>query len=77
MERLDKIYVNSDWISFFPNATVTHLPKTHSDHNPLLLEIIPKPNIALQKPFSLETFLCRHLDFNNLVNKYWKGSNYQ
>lgn len=60
----------------FPNASVTHLPKVHSDHNPLLLEIISKSNLILQKPFRLETFWCRHLDFNTLVTNTWVGTNY-
>ncbi|XP_019244264.1 PREDICTED: uncharacterized protein LOC109224131 [Nicotiana attenuata] len=37
LERLDRILANYDWITLFPEASVRHLPRTHSDHNPLLL----------------------------------------
>lgn len=39
MERLDRVFVNENWLDIFPNAFVTHLPKTYSDHNPLLLTL--------------------------------------
>lgn len=56
MERLDKVFTNDEWISLFPKTTVTHLPKTHSDHNPLLIEIIPP-----KKLFNSKTFQVRNL----------------
>lgn len=39
MERLDRILANEQWLKIFSNATVTHLPKTYSDHNPILVEL--------------------------------------
>lgn len=56
LERLDKVFANEKWISLFPKAAITHLPKTHSGHNPILIEIIPKNNCSFQKPFRLETY---------------------
>lgn len=56
MERLDKIFTNDSWINLFPKASVIHLPKTHWGHNPILLELIPKHNNLLPKPFRLEYF---------------------
>lgn len=38
-ERLDKLMANYEWINLFPNSLVTHLPRTHSDHCPLLLQL--------------------------------------
>lgn len=42
MERLDKIFANKEWLSLFANVSIMYLPKTYSDHNPLLVELIPK-----------------------------------
>lgn len=37
LERLDRCVANDSWIKHFPKSTVTHLPRTKSDHCPLLL----------------------------------------
>lgn len=42
MKRLDEVLANDVWVNIFPKASVVHLPETHSDHNPILLELIPK-----------------------------------
>lgn len=76
MKRLDRNFANEDWISLFPEASVTHLPRTHSDHNPLLIEVTPKKRASQGKPFRLETFWCRHPNFINLVKDRWLNSNY-
>lgn len=76
MERLDKVFANKEWISLFPKTTVIHLPKTHSDHNPLLIEIILKISCSANKPFRLESFWYRHPQFTNLVNDSWDNTSY-
>ncbi|OVA17174.1 hypothetical protein BVC80_1307g4 [Macleaya cordata] len=42
MERLDRALANSDWCSLFPQASISHLPPTGSDHCPILLSTHPK-----------------------------------
>ncbi|XP_028112975.1 uncharacterized protein LOC114311106 [Camellia sinensis] len=37
MERLDRAMCNSEWRTMFPEATVRILPRTYSDHSPLLV----------------------------------------
>lgn len=71
MERLDKIFLNDSWINLFPKASVIHLPKTYSDHNPILLELIPKANNLNPRPFRLESFWCSHPGFSTIVNICW------
>ncbi|KAH0776459.1 hypothetical protein KY290_007870 [Solanum tuberosum] len=71
LERLDRAFANNDWLVKYPNAQVTHLPKTHSDHNLLLISLF-KPNSGnLSKPFRLEKFWLEHPDFINLVERCW------
>lgn len=54
MEHLDKVFPNEQWLKLFPNASIFHLPKTHSDHNPLLVQLIPKLVYCNKKYFRLE-----------------------
>lgn len=37
LERLDRCLANKSWINSFPDSTVTHLARTHSDHCAILL----------------------------------------
>ncbi|XP_028123763.1 uncharacterized protein LOC114320887 [Camellia sinensis] len=37
MERLDRALSNPEWRTMFPEATVRVLPRTYSDHSPLLV----------------------------------------
>lgn len=53
-ERLDRFLANDDWIHLYLDAQVTHLPRTHSDHCPLLLSQTKEPkksrkNLSLRK----------------------------
>lgn len=74
MERLDKVLANEKWLSIFPRASVIHLPKTHSDHNPILIEINPKYLNPLPKPCRLESYWCRHPQYGNIINECWDAN---
>jgi len=39
-ERLDKALANVEWRLAYPEACVKHLPRTHSDHCPLLIDLV-------------------------------------
>lgn len=75
MERLDRIFVNNSWLSLFSNAMVIHLPRTHSNHSPLLVQLSPKNVNFNNKSFRLETIKCRHPDFINIVKQCWSNDN--
>lgn len=76
MERLDKVFGNEEWIELFPKSSIIHLPRTHSDHNPILIELIPKNRSLCKIPFRLETFWCKHPEFQSLVRNNWNDSDY-
>lgn len=76
MERLDKVLGNEDWIKLFPKSSIIHLPKTHFDHNPILVELIPKNNVLYKPPFRLETYWCKHPSFKTLVQENWSNNDY-
>lgn len=57
-ERLDRVLANMQWKLLFPEAMVSHLPRTHSDHCPLLVDVagLPIPQRDL-RPFRMELVL--------------------
>ncbi|XP_030964009.1 uncharacterized protein LOC115985181 [Quercus lobata] len=40
-ERINRFFVIPQWCLLYPDAKVTHLPRYHSDHCPVLLEMHP------------------------------------
>lgn len=72
MERLGRILANEEWLKNFPNATTTHLPKTYSGHNPILVKLNNGCNYT-HKPFRLENIWCTHPDFVNVVASNWNN----
>lgn len=74
MERLDRIFVNNDWLSLFPKAMVIHLPKTYFDHNRLLINLTSKNMNYNGKPSRLETIWYRHPEFINIVKQCWTSN---
>lgn len=47
LERIDRFFINPGWCMLYPDARVTHLPKCHSDHCPILIEVLPIREIRL------------------------------
>lgn len=74
LERLDRFFANKDWLNLYPNAIVVHLPKAHSDHNPLQLSLKPSQTIGRDKHIRLETIWCRHPDFINIIKSNWTSN---
>lgn len=70
MERLDRAWCNTAPQTLFPEALVTHLPRPHSDHCPLLLDSNPVSNLV-PKAFKFESIWVSHPDFLNLVHNSW------
>lgn len=52
---LDKALANPSWLNTYPNTQVLHLPKTYSDHCPLLI------NVFSDKLFGPFPFCCKEL----------------
>lgn len=71
LERLDRCLANFDWNVLFPNSLVTHLPRTHSDHCPLLLNLLGKPSPST-KPFRFETIWTSHPDLRPMIKNIWQ-----
>ncbi|XVF80154.1 hypothetical protein PTKIN_Ptkin15bG0047900 [Pterospermum kingtungense] len=69
--RLDRALANVTWCTIFPNATVSHLPKLHSDHVPLLLNLNSMEVRPCQRSFKFQAAWVRHDSFNDTVNEAW------
>ena len=51
LERIDRCFVNLRWRLLYPEAIVTHLPRTFSDHCPILVELCKPSANNFNKPF--------------------------
>ena len=72
MERLDRVLCNPSWRRIFDEATVLHLPRTSSDHNPLLINTSAPTLRASARPFRLETMWFNDLSFPEIVKNSWR-----
>ncbi|KAL5782731.1 hypothetical protein ACOSP7_007760 [Xanthoceras sorbifolium] len=70
--RLDRALCSMKWRMLFPEGFVKHLPRTHSDHCPILLKLhsnhIPS---SLLKPFRFEVMWLKHAEFDRIVSGEW------
>ncbi|KAI9099564.1 hypothetical protein K1719_024569 [Acacia pycnantha] len=71
--RLDRMLVNDQWLSMFPDASVVHLPFFKSDHKPILLRLatdlcMPRPN----RPFRFIAAWTLHAKFDEFVKETWR-----
>lgn len=69
--RLDRALANVTWCANFPNASVSHLPRLHSDHVPLLLKLDPIGVRPSQRFFKFQAAWVRHDSFLDTVNDTW------
>ncbi|KAK4382844.1 hypothetical protein Sango_2834200 [Sesamum angolense] len=69
-QRLNCVLFASEWIDVFPYNFVHHLPRSSSDHCPLLIKI---RDVATSGPssFSFQNMWTRHLDFICVVKDSW------
>ncbi|XP_038697968.1 uncharacterized protein LOC119995523 [Tripterygium wilfordii] len=68
--RLDRMCVNSEWQNKFASTLVSHLPRTNSDHSPLLVKIVDHHHNG-PKPFRFLNVRFSHKDFNSVVKASW------
>lgn len=68
--RLDRVLINFEWSCLIEGSKVVALPKSSSDHNPLLLEGLD-PGIRRGAPFCFELMWLKHLDLKERIREWW------
>lgn len=76
-ERPDRVLTINGWRDAFPEAVVTHLPRTHSDCCPLKLELKPIKGTRLMRPFRCEAMWFDHPSYGDLVTELWEEGNFK
>lgn len=69
-EKLDRAWCNSDWQQLYPNFLVTHRPRTHSDHRPILIDLCPS-SILGPRPFRFKSCWLSQPDFLSVASQTW------
>ena len=75
LERIDRCFANPLWRILYPKAVVTHLPRTFSDHHPILIELCRLISHSLNKPFQFQSMWLVHQDFPRIVKEAWLENN--
>lgn len=70
--RLDRIMVNNEWLERWPGTSHKGLPRSISDHCPLILET--KIVDWGHKPFRFINAWTTHCDFKETVSKAWSNN---
>ncbi|KAL7230604.1 hypothetical protein ACSBR2_008969 [Camellia fascicularis] len=75
MERLDKALCNVEWRTVFSEGAVQNLPRTYSDHSPLIVytEGISKLS-PFNCPFRFEVAWLSHPTYVDVVNTSWNSA---
>lgn len=71
--RIDRVWANPDWKSYFPEANATYLARVNSDHCPLLLNLCPALTNTSNHPFRFQPIWLSHNDFPAIVRESWAG----
>ena len=74
LERIDRCFANPAWRILQLEALVTHLPRTFSDHCPVLLELCRVSVNQQNKPFRFQTMWLFHQDFPRVVQQAWANN---
>lgn len=70
-EKIDRAVANATWKCKFPDAKVTHLPRAHSNHCPILLKLNPVCQLILDGTFRFQKMWLSQPDFEELVKSAW------
>ena len=71
LERIDRFFMNPSWCVLYLDAKVTHLPRCHSDHYPVLMEALLARSVKLNRPFRFQEFWLSDISFPSIVSKAW------
>lgn len=70
LERLDRVLANNDWLQIYPDTIVQHLPRTYSDHCPILVTLQKHRN-PTTKAFRFEKIWSTDPSLVNIIQQSW------
>ena len=73
LERIDKVFLNTEWNSLFPEAAVFHLEMTELDHCPVKLCMDNNRTVQFPKPFRFQPMWLSHPSFPGVVRDAWSS----
>ncbi|CAN1729936.1 LINE-1 reverse transcriptase homolog [Linum perenne] len=73
-ERLDRAMINEDWRHKFPNASLTNLTATVSDHSPILLRTQGDLMQSGSRRFRFENAWLSHTEIRQVIVNSWVGT---
>ncbi|KAK2407515.1 hypothetical protein QL285_043126 [Trifolium repens] len=73
MSRIDRVLVSEDWLMAWGNPSLWVLPRSVSDHCPLLVRYNSVD--WGPRPFRFNNYWLLHKEFNKVVEQFWRGSN--
>jgi hypothetical protein len=73
MSRIDRVLVSEDWLMAWGNPSLWVLPRSVSDHCPLLVRYNSVD--WGPRPFRFNNHWLLHKEFNKVVEQFWRGSN--
>ena len=68
--RLDRAFTSSPCLDYWDSVTCTALPRHHSDHNPIILQL-EKNMPTGPRPFRFMSMWTTHPTFKDLVSSIW------
>lgn len=68
---LDRVMANVAWCDRFLDVGITHLPKLHLDHVPLLLTLSSGENMPRQSSFKFQVAWMRHSSVKKTIKETW------
>ncbi|KAL7247368.1 hypothetical protein ACSBR2_002308 [Camellia fascicularis] len=76
MVRLDRALCNTEWRTLFPEGYVRNLPRTYSDHSPLLIHTQgTNPSNPPCNVFKFQAAWLSHEDFSTVIENNWPRQN--
>ncbi|XP_025664446.1 uncharacterized protein [Arachis hypogaea] len=72
-KKLDRVCINSGWLSLFPEAYAEILNRLQSDHCPILVRCTGRPQPKKNRPFQFIAAWATHPGYINIVNQSWQA----
>ncbi|XP_072052108.1 uncharacterized protein [Arachis hypogaea] len=71
-KKLDRVCINSGWLSLFPETYVEILNRLQFDHFPILVRCAYCPKPKKNRPFRFIAAWATHLEYRDIVNQSWQ-----